>query len=122
MSHNLFTNIPASLPVELSENLLRAAHLRIERIVSRGHASPPDFWYDQAENEWVLLVQGAARLSVCDQMGQVQTVEMKAGDYLHLAAHQRHRVEWTAAVEETIWLAVFYGGRMQADAGSDSLT
>ena len=34
---------------------------KIERIVSRGHASPEDFWYDQEENEWVMVVKGTAR-------------------------------------------------------------
>jgi cupin 2 domain-containing protein len=109
MPHNLFAEIPESLPAELSEKLLRASDLRIERIVSRGHASPLNFWYDQAEHEWVLLVQGAARLLVRNETGYVQAIEMKAGDYLHLAAHQRHRVDWTTPDADTIWLAIFYG-------------
>jgi cupin 2 domain-containing protein len=108
MLHNLFANIPATLPAELSEKLLRAGELRIERIVSRGHVSPPDFWYDQAEHEWVLLLQGAARLQLIDSNEQERIIGLKAGDYLHLAAHQRHRVEWTTPDADTIWLAVFY--------------
>ena len=107
MLHNLFANIPATLPAELSEKLLRAGELRIERIVSRGHVSPPNFWYDQAEHEWVLLLQGAARLQLIDSNEQERIIELKAGDYLHLAAHQRHRVEWTTPDADTIWLAVF---------------
>lgn len=109
MLHNLFANIPAALPAELSDVLLRDRSLRIERIVSRGHTSPPDFWYDQAEHEWVLLLQGAARLRLIDSNEQQRIVEMKAGDYLHLPAHQRHRVEWTTPDTDTIWLAVFFG-------------
>jgi cupin 2 domain-containing protein len=114
MLHNLFANIPSALPAELSEKLLCTGDLRIERIVSRGHTSPPDFWYDQAEHEWVLLLQGAARLRLIDSNELEQIVELKAGDYLHLPAHQRHRVEWTMPDTDTIWLAVFYGDRMQA--------
>ena len=51
---NLFADLPNEIPGELIETLLQAKMVRIERIVSRGHASPPDFWYDQPENEWVV--------------------------------------------------------------------
>src|SRR5262245_20301114 len=100
---NLFASIPATLTAEITETLLRAEHVRIERIVSAGHASPLDFWYDQDENEFVLLVQGAARLHFAES-----TVELKPGDWLLIPAHVRHRVDWTAPDGQTIWLAVFY--------------
>ena len=100
---NLFADLPATLPDELFQTLLAAPHVRIERIVSRGHASPPDFWHDQSQREWVLLVQGAARLQFDEA-----TVELKPGDFINIPAHQRHRVEWTTPTEPTIWLAVFY--------------
>ena len=108
MLYNLFAAIPTELPRELIEVLHQAGDLRIERIVSRGQASPPDFWYDQAEHEWVLLLQGAARLRVVNHIGDEQMLELRPGDYLHLPARQRHRVDWTAEDEVTIWLAVFY--------------
>jgi cupin 2 domain-containing protein len=82
----------------------------VERIVSRGHASALDFWYDQPEHEWVLLVQGAARLQVETSPGQVETRNLHPGDYVLLPAHQRHRVDWTHPTENTIWLAIFFGG------------
>jgi cupin 2 domain-containing protein len=100
---NLLRDIPGELPDELLETLFKKEHLRIERIVSHGHASPPDSWYDQDQNEWVLVVQGHARLQFEDN-----TIELKAGDYLNIPAHKRHRVEWTTPDEPTIWLAVFY--------------
>lgn len=100
---NLFSSIPAVLPDELTEVYLQAESVRIERIVSQGHASPPGFWYDQAEHEWVLVVQGAAKLRFEDE-----TVEMKRGDFIKIAPHRKHRVEWTTPDEPTIWLAVFY--------------
>lgn len=100
---NLSSAIPDSLPDELTETLVRAQRMRIERIVSRGHASPPDFWYDQAEHEFVLLVAGAARLRF-----EAETVELTPGDWVHIPPHRRHRVEWTTPDEATIWLAVFY--------------
>lgn len=100
---NLFAELPSHLPDELAQTLLFAPHLRIERIVSQGHASPPEFWYDQTEDEWVLLIQGAARLRFDDEL-----VELKPGDFLNIPAHRKHRVEWTTPDQHTIWLAVFY--------------
>lgn len=102
---NLFTDIPADLAVELCETLLKSRNLRIERIVSHGHASPPDFWYDQDQHEWVLVLKGAARLRF---EGEDQPVEMKPGDFINIPEHCKHRVEWTTPDESTIWLAVHY--------------
>ena len=100
---NLFADIPPELPQEVIEPLLRSEHVRIERILSHGQASPADFWYDQEEAEWVLLLQGAARLAFRDRM-----VDLQPGDYLHIPAHQPHRVDWTTPDATTIWLAIFY--------------
>lgn len=104
MTANLFTNLPPNLPDELFTTLLEADNLRIERIVSHGHSSPDGFWYDQDQHEWVLVLQGAARLSM---EGDIR--ELKTGDYINIPAHQKHRVEWTTPDETTVWLAVFYG-------------
>jgi cupin 2 domain-containing protein len=100
--HNLFADLPSNLPEELVEVLVESEHFRIERIVSTGHASPEGFWYDQAEAEWVMLQKGAARLRF-----ETGMIEMKPGDFLLIPAHQRHRVEWTAPNQPTVWLAVF---------------
>ena len=102
---NLKEKLPAPLSQEWFQTLLTTDQVRIEHIVSHGHASPPDFWYDQTEGEWILLVQGAARLRVADEV-----IELRPGDCLNLPAGTRHRVEWTTADEPTIWLAVFYQG------------
>ena len=101
--NNLLSSIPVNVTSELNDALVQAKHVRIERIVSQGHASPPDFWYDQDQNEFVLLVQGAARLQFEDSV-----LEIKPGDWIAIPARHRHRVEWTTPVEPTIWLAVFY--------------
>lgn len=103
MTNNLFDDLPANLPNEFVTTLLEATGLRIERIVSHGHASPDGFSYDQAEHEWVVVLRGAARLSI---EGQLR--DLVPGDCLHIPAHQKHRVEWTAPDEPTVWLAVFY--------------
>ena len=102
--NNLFADIPTQLPDELITTLLDAAHVRIERIVSYGHASPDGFWYDQERHEWVVLLKGAARLRFEDEAD-----EMKPGDFVTIPAHKKHRVEWTTPDEPTIWLAVHYG-------------
>ena len=100
---NILSNIPAELPEEQIETLVRSGSVRIERIVSRGHASPEDFWYDQDENEWVVVLTGTARLRF-----ENESVEMKPGDWLEIPAHKKHRVEWTTPDEPTVWLAVYY--------------
>jgi cupin 2 domain-containing protein len=101
---NLLCNIPADLAVELVQTIVASGNIRIERIVSKGHQSPSDFWYDQDQNEWVLLAKGEARLQF-----QNQTLHLTAGDYVNITAHQKHRVAWTTPDEETVWLAIFYG-------------
>jgi cupin 2 domain-containing protein len=100
---NLFSDIPARLPEELFTTLIDAAEVRIERIVSHGHASPAGFWYDQAQHEWFVVLKGAARLRF-----ESSVIELNAGDSVNVPAHTKHRVEWTTPDEPTIWLAVHY--------------
>jgi len=107
MKKNLYSDIPAELPEELFTMLAQSEQVKIERIVSDGHASPDGFWYDQEQNEWVLLLSGSAVLSI-KQDGAVSRVELAPGDHLLLPAHQRHRVESTTSDEKTVWLAVHY--------------
>lgn len=102
---NLYQNIPHPLPAEISDSLLQSNSVKIERIVSRGHHSAPGFWYDQNDNEWVLLIKGAATLRFA---AGDHVLHLTPGMYVNIEAHQKHRVEWTAADEETVWLAVFY--------------
>lgn len=100
---NLFAELPADLPSELFQTLHSANGLRIERIVSHGHASPEGFWYDQDQHEWVVLLQGAARICFEDEIRS-----LKRGDFLHIPPHRRHRVEWTEPGVQTLWLAIHY--------------
>lgn len=108
-SGNLYCDLVAGLPEELFTTLLDAGHVRIERIVSYGTSSPDEFWYDQAHDEWVIVLQGAARLALEDKV-----VELKPGGFLNLPAHTKHRVEWTTPDEPTIWLAIHYGEGLNA--------
>ena len=102
---NLLTNIPTSLAEELIEVLIENKDVRIERIVSTGHSSPGNFWYDQEEHEWVVVLKGEARLLFKDD---IESVGLKPGDHINIPAHKKHRVEWTTPNEPTVWLAVFY--------------
>lgn len=104
---NLFSSM-GSLDNEVADVLLKSpAGVRIERIVSRGQRSPPGFWYDQDEDEWVTVLVGKARLDI-EGRG---IVELGPGDHVHLPAHLRHRVEWTEPGRMTVWLAVFWARR-----------
>jgi cupin 2 domain-containing protein len=101
---NLFFPLPDARSAERVDALLTRPGLRIERIVSQGQASPPGFWYDQQEAEWVLLLGGAARLRFADEP---DARLLGPGDWLEIAPHRRHRVDWTDPEVSTIWLAVF---------------
>ena len=104
--NNLFADIPREMPEELVGEILRTDAFRIERIVSRGQASPPGFWYDQETDEWVLLVKGSASLSFSDG----REIALAPGDHLLIPRHVRHRVERTDPEGDTVWLAVHFGG------------
>ncbi|PNE12237.1 MAG: cupin [Beijerinckiaceae bacterium] len=102
---NLFEAAPEDMREEHVACLVEARHVKIERIVSLGHASPPGFWYDQPWAEWVVVLAGAAGLSF---EGEAEVRVLSPGDYLLIPAHTKHRVEWTSKDPATIWLAVHY--------------
>ena len=102
---NLFNDLPTDLPEELVEVLAENKHVRIERIVSTGHADPEGFWYDQEEHEWVVVLKGEAKLLFKDDD---ESIHMKPDDHIYISSHRKHRVEWTTPEEPTVWLAVFY--------------
>tara|TARA_R110002049_G_scaffold185580_3_gene353786 strand:+ start:6711 stop:7058 length:348 start_codon:yes stop_codon:yes gene_type:complete len=103
---NLLDDIPASMPDEIVDTLVDHSNTRVERIISTGHRSPDGFWYDQNEHEWVVVIRGAAVILFEDSDAPIR---LGVGDHLHIAAHRRHRVQWTSADEPTVWIAVFYG-------------
>ena len=97
---NIFAGASAGAGEESFLTLFESNAVKIERIVSHAHSSPPDFWYDQPEHEWVILLRGEATLGFADGT----SVELKEGNYLSIPPHAKHRVQQTAP--ETIWLAV----------------
>lgn len=102
---NLFAQPSGDLHEEQIEVLRETPGVRIERIVSRGHTSPDDFWYDQPRDEWVVLLTGSARLELEER---TEPLELRPGDWVDLPANARHRVTWTAPDRTTIWLAIHY--------------
>ncbi len=104
-SGNLYANIPEQLEAEEFRDVLSSPHFRIERIVSRGQATPAGEWLVQERAEWVMVLRGSAALRF---EGEVAPRVLAPGDYVAIPAQCRHRVEWTASSEPTIWLAVRY--------------
>ena len=98
--NNIFAGVSAVAGKEEFLTLFDSHSVKIERIVSHAHGSPPGFWYDQTEEEWVILVRGQATL----EFAGGKLVELKEGDYLAIPPHVKHRVQQTAP--ETVWLAV----------------
>ena len=103
--NNLFTPLETLSTSEIFEKLLITPHLILEKIVSTGQATPPGEWYDQDQEEWVILLSGSAGLAFA---GEDQVFQLCPGDYVHIPAHLRHRVEWTDACTPTVWLALHY--------------
>lgn len=101
---NLFDCVSTAEARETLRTILALPGFRIERIVSQGQASPQDFWYDQEEDEWVLVLRGRARVRF-EAEGQV--LEMAPGTWAWIPARERHRIEWTDPAQPTVWLAVF---------------
>jgi cupin 2 domain-containing protein len=104
MITNIFNDIPTPLPEELFTQLLENKNVRIERIVSDGQRTPAGKWYDQMQNEWVIVLQGEAVI----EYETTETHNLGQGDFLFIPAHTAHRVAWTSHTQQTIWLAIHW--------------
>lgn len=102
---NLFETPAIAAQGELVQQLADGGAFRLERIVSAGHATPPGEWYDQAQDEWVVLLSGKAALLF---EGESEVHRLQPGDYLLIPSRLRHRVEWTDATQPTVWLAIHF--------------
>ena len=100
---NIFENINVDKISEEFIEILKNDNLKIERIVSNGQISPKDFWYEQKENEFVLLLEGEAIIEF-----ETKEIKLKKGDFINIKSYEKHRVKYTSLVESTIWLAIFY--------------
>ena len=113
---NLLAVSDLPLEEERFEDILRSQNVRVERIISCGQASAPGFWYEQDEDEWVLIVKGSADVITKDSQGAETLWQLQPGDCLLLKAGQKHRVERTGKL--TIWLAVFGTAMVEFPLGS----
>jgi len=102
---NIFNDIPRELAEELFTTIHTAIQFRLERIVSRGQCSPRGFWYDQNENEWLIVLEGNASIQFD---GDPKPVELRPGSYINIPAHTKHRVVRTSQARQTVWLAIHY--------------
>ena len=75
---NIFADLPQQIGAEDFFRLFQSGSTNVERIVSRSHCSPPDFWYDEPEDEWVIVLRGHATLD----FEKGESVELETGDYL----------------------------------------
>ncbi len=101
---NIFKNIPKHINEEIFEDIFLNDNIKIERIISKGDVTSDREWYDQDNNEWVIVMKGEAVLSFENQ----EDIRLKSGDYINIPAHTKHRVSWTIETQETIWLAIHY--------------
>lgn len=101
---NIYDQIPKDLSSEVFEKLAGNSQVTVERIISKGQSSPESGWYDQQQNEWVIVLKGSATLIFEDGA----EVHLASGGYLDIPAYTKHKVSWTDPEVETIWLAVHY--------------
>jgi cupin 2 domain-containing protein len=112
MSSNLLSASVNTSAEEQVTELVSGPGVRVERIVSSGHTSPPGFWYDQPWAEWVAVLQGDAELMI---EGDSVPIRLRTGDHVLLPAGRRHRVERTSVSPPTIWLAVHFAPTARRD-------
>lgn len=101
---NIYNNIPQDLSKEVFEDIITSKNVRIERIISNAHHSPDNYWYDQEQSEWVIVLKGEAEIEYND----AAVLKLETGDYINIPAHTKHRVKSTSEDGITLWLAVFY--------------
>lgn len=101
--YNFFEDIPLDKGDEKFYEIFNNNTIKIEKIVSNGQKSPENFWYNQEEGEFVMVLEGFAILEFEDK-----EVELKKGDCINIESHRKHRVKYTSEKEPTIWLAIFY--------------
>ena len=99
---NLLDSIPVSSQKEIFETLIKNDTIKIERIVSYGQITPQNYWYNQTQDEFVLIVSGAAKIKYDNET----IYHLKENDSLNIPAFQKHQVIYTN--NPTVWLAIFY--------------
>lgn len=107
--NNILKNLPEHSDIEIFENIFVNEDVTIERIASYGNVSPHYFWYNQSEDEWVMLVSGEAEIEFKDKTFR----KLKAGDYLYIPAYKEHRVSFVSKDPNCIWLAFHFKNKSE---------
>ncbi|HRQ30414.1 MAG TPA: cupin domain-containing protein [Saprospiraceae bacterium] len=102
---NFFKELPLNRDCEFFEDILQQKGFKLERIISFGQNTPENEWYDQEQEEWVILLKGSATLVFEDKPGEI---ELNPGDHLLIKAHQKHRVSRTDPDQPSFWLAIHF--------------
>ena len=101
---NILKILPQNATEEVSNIIHKNQNIRIEQIISSGQTSPAEGWYDQEENEWVILLQGNAHI----EFEGSGIVLLRQGDHILIDAHRKHKVIFTSKNPCSIWLAIFF--------------
>ena len=102
---NIFTGSSCHSKEEIFNTIFSGKNIKIEQIISSGHTSPAEGWYDQTQQEWVILIEGEAIL----EFENNQKKKLKKGDYLLIPALAKHKVIYTSTNPKCVWLAIFFG-------------
>ncbi|WP_263079417.1 cupin domain-containing protein [Endozoicomonas sp. Mp262] len=102
--NNIFESIPTEIPNEIFTDLVTGENIRVERILSKGQTSPENGWYDQDENEWVMVLKGEGTITFDDG----HNICLQEGDFITIPKHKKHKVSRTDPNHVTVWLAIFY--------------
>ncbi len=100
---NIFSKKINSQSDEVADTLYFSQNTKVERIISMGHKSPDGFWYNQSEDEFVILVQGSAKL----EFENNEEICLEKGDSLLIPAYKKHRIIYTSINPQCIWICIF---------------
>ena len=73
-------------------------NVKIERIISTGQTTAKNEWYDQVQDEWVILLKGNTRILFFDK----NEIKLNSGNYIFIPAQKKHRVTWTDPEETCV--------------------
>lgn len=99
---NIFDKLPLQINQEESTSLHELKHTKITRIVSPVGCLLQKEFYDQADDEWFVILQGSAILEISGKQ-----INLTLGSHYFIPAHTKHRVIRTSPSEATIWLAIY---------------
>lgn len=100
---NILSDFTADDFSEQEQELLAFSKGRVVRIVSFGNTSPQGFWYEQTEDEWVVVLSGVGEIEWADGA----KLRLEQSDNVFIPANKKHRVSYTSSNPPCIWLAIY---------------